>query len=236
MLSVVVPVYNEEATVRGLLRRVLDHPLAGEVIVVDDASRDGTREILRELERKEAPRMRLFLHGENRGKGAALRTAFAHASGDLVLVQDADLEYDPADYERLLQPFRDGVADVVYGSRYAGRARGFRIHTLGNRVLTWFSNLATGLHLTDMETCYKLFRADVLKRIPLRCDRFGFEPEITAKIAALGCRVREVPIRYTPRGYAEGKKIKWKDGVVAVAVILWCAVSGGRRGFPSARR
>ncbi|HJT78066.1 MAG TPA: glycosyltransferase family 2 protein [Gemmataceae bacterium] len=223
-LSVVMPVYNEERWVREVVRRVRQVPLAKELIVVDDGSTDGTRAILRELE-AECPDLRLLLLPCNRGKGAALRAGFRQATGDVVVVQDADLEYDPADYPTLLQPILEGRADVVYGSRLAGGGRrGLGPgQYLANRVLTWLSNRLTGLRLTDMETGSKAFRREVLAGLALESDRFGFEPEITAKVARKrgpAWRVCEVPIRYAGRSYAEGKKIGVKDAFSA----LWCIV------------
>ncbi len=225
ILSVVVPYYNEHATVRSLLRKVAAVPVVGEIIVVDDGSTDGTRESLERIASEwpvEAPPLRILLHGRNLGKGAALRAGFRIATRPLTIVQDADLEYDPAEYPKLIAPILQGDADVVYGSRFAGFPRRvlYFWHSLGNRFLTTLSNMTTNLNLTDMETCYKVFKTDILKSIPLRSNRFGFEPEITAKVAKLGCRVYEVPISYRGRSYSEGKKIGWKDGVQAFAVIL----------------
>jgi glycosyltransferase involved in cell wall biosynthesis len=224
-LSVVIPCYNEAATLRKILRRVADSPVVHEIIVVDDGSRDGTRDILLGLERSwspEDPPLRVILQPVNRGKGAALRAGFARARGELTIVQDADLEYDPREYRKLIQPILDGDADVVYGSRFAGFPRRvlYFWHSLGNRVLTLLSNMATNLNLTDMETCYKVFKTEILRTLPLRSDRFGFEPEITAKLAKLGCRFYEVPISYRGRSYAEGKKIGWRDGLQALGIIL----------------
>jgi glycosyltransferase involved in cell wall biosynthesis len=227
-LTVVVPVYNEERTVVDLLDRVLSAPLPDgmerEIVVVDDASRDGTARALERFDGE--PRLRRFRHEVNRGKGAALRTGFAEARGDFVVVQDADLEYDPAEYGKLLGPVLDGRADVVYGSRFLG-GEAHRVlffwHMVGNRFLTLLSNMTTNLNLTDMETCSKLFRRDVLRRIRIEEDRFGFEPEITAKVAALGVRIYEVGIGYAGRTYEEGKKIGWRDGVRAI----WCIVKYG---------
>ncbi len=225
-LSVVVPVYNERYLVRELLRRVLaveDPSLAAlEVLVVDDGSTDGTRQVLRELAAAE-PRLRYFEHARNQGKGSAIRTGIAAATGDVILFQDADLEYDPRDYPRLVRPILEDGADVVYGSRFlAGdrrRVLQFR-HSRINRILTWLSNLLTNLDLTDMETCYKVFRAELLKSIPLRSDDFGLEPEITAKIAKRGFRIFEVPVSYLGRAQSEGKKIGWRDGFKALGTML----------------
>ena len=223
-LSVVIPVYNEVRTVARLLERVaaVDVGFEKELIVVDDGSGDGTREVLQELGTRH-PQWRILLHPRNQGKGAALRTGFAAATGDIVLVQDADLEYDPAEYPLLLKPILDGHADVVYGSRFLGGGPHrvlFFWHYLGNKVLTTLSNIMTNLNLTDMEVCYKVFRADVVKRLRLRSNRFDFEPEITAKVARMRCRIYEVPISYAGRDYEEGKKIGWRDGVVALWTIL----------------
>ena len=225
-LSVVVPVYNERYLVRDLLARVLSvsDPCLREleVLVIDDGSTDGTREILRQLAAGE-PRLRYLEHTRNMGKGAAVRTGIAAATGDLVLFQDADLEYDPRDYPRLIRPFLEDGADVVYGSRFlaADRRRVLQFrHSRINRLLTWLSNLFTDLDLTDMETCYKVFRTELLKSIPLRSDGFGLEPEITAKIAKRGFRIFEVPVSYLGRTKLEGKKIGWRDGFKAVATIL----------------
>jgi glycosyltransferase involved in cell wall biosynthesis len=218
-LTVVVPVYDEAGTVRALLDRVLASPVDKEVVVVDDGSTDGTRDVLAKLA---DPRVRVILHDRNRGKGAALRTGFAAARGRVVIVQDADLEYDPAEYPALLAPILDGRADAVFGSRFLGGPHRvlYHRHSLGNALLTFLSNLATNLNLTDMETCYKAVRRDVLARIALVEDRFGFEPEVTAKLARAGARVYEIPISYSGRTYEEGKKIGWKDGVRAL-VCVW---------------
>ena len=225
LLSVVVPCFNEASTVREVLQRVASIPVVSEIVVVDDASTDGTREILDEIASAWPPAhppLRLLRHPLNRGKGAALRTGFRHVTGEVTVIQDADLEYDPREYPKLLQPILDGDADVVYGSRFAGFPRRvlYFWHSLGNRLLTTLSNMATDLNLTDIETGYKVFKTDLLRDIPIRCDRFGFEPEITAKIARLGCRVYEVPISYRGRSYSEGKKIGFWDAVKAVGVIL----------------
>jgi glycosyltransferase involved in cell wall biosynthesis len=221
-LSVVIPVYNEERWIRELLRRVRAVPIPKEIIVVDDCSTDGTRAILRELEGED---LRVFYQPVNRGKGAALREGFRHARGDVVLVQDADLEYDPAEYPRLLQPILENRADVVYGSRFIGESHRvlYFWHSVANKVLTTLSNMFTNLNLTDMETCYKVFRREVLQGIELRSDRFGFEPEITAKIAKKrdpSWRIYEVPISYSGRTYEEGKKIGLKDALQAFFCIL----------------
>lgn len=231
-LSVVMPVYNEARWLRAILHRVRAVPLPKEIILVDDCSRDGSRELLAEIEREQAERpdpqniVRVVYQPVNRGKGAALRTGFAEVTGDVVIVQDADLEYFPEDYPALVSPILRGDAEVVYGSRYLGETR--RVlnfwHCLVNRVLTLMSNVTTGLNLTDMETCYKAFRSEVIREIMpnLTCDRFGFEPEVTAAVARRKLRVYETPIRYSPRGYADGKKIGWRDGVRAVACIVGC--------------
>jgi glycosyltransferase involved in cell wall biosynthesis len=238
-LSVVIPVYNEKATIEEILRRVQDTVVRKEIIVVDDCSTDGTRQILEQMaalqgrgEKVMASQdggdpitlgdLRIFFQTANQGKGAALRRGFAESTGDIVLVQDADLEYDPRDYPTLLDPIVDGRADVVYGSRFLGGPQRVHYfwHYVANRVLTLLSDISTNLKLSDMETCYKVFRREVLQGIQVKSDRFGFEPEITAKIAKGKWRIYEVPISYAGRTYEEGKKITWKDGVQA----LWCII------------
>jgi glycosyltransferase involved in cell wall biosynthesis len=221
-LSVVIPAFNEAASVAQVLHRVLRQRPVQEVIVVDDCSTDNTWEVLRKLG-IEDPRVRLLRHEKNQGKGAALRTGFQHTSAPIVIVQDADLEYDPAEYYRVLAPILGGKADVVFGSRFAG-AGAHRVlyywHAVGNKFLTTLSNMATNLNLTDMETCYKAFRREVLERITIQESRFGFEPEITAKVSKLNVRIYEVAISYSGRTYQEGKKINWKDGLSALRCIL----------------
>ncbi len=263
-LSVVVPVYNERDSVREILRRIQAVRIPKEIILIDDFSTDGTRDILQKIEQEERERqaevgrrngdhvprvqqadggetqsnagpktvsppspmneIRVLYHDRNRGKGAALRTGFAHVKGTIVIVQDADLEYDPAEYAQLIAPINDGRADVVFGSRFIGDTHRVLLfwHYLGNKFLTTLSNMFTGLNLTDMETCYKVFRRQALDAISptLKSNRFGFEPEVTAKIAKRGLRVYELPISYSGRDYSEGKKITWKDGIQA----LWCIV------------
>ena len=221
VVSVVVPAYNEAATVETAVRRVRALPLRTEVIVVNDASTDETPAILDRLQ-TDGIVDRVIHHPANRGKGAALRSGFAAATGDVVVVQDADLEYDPADLPALLAPIRSGKADAVFGSRFQGGPHRvlYFWHYVGNRTLTLLSNMFTNLNLTDMETCYKLVRADVLKRLPLKANRFGFEVEITARLAQAGARVWELPISYNGRTYEEGKKITWRDGVAALIHIV----------------
>ncbi len=221
-LSVIIPVYNERDTVELLVKRVEAAPYEKEIILVDDASTDGTREILERLARDQRERVRLLRHPHNRGKGAAIRTAIEHVTGDVIVIQDADLEYDPKDYPALLEPILDGHADVVFGNRFHGGPHRvlYFWHYVGNRVLTTLCNMVTNLNLSDMEVGYKVFRADVLQRLRLRSDRFSIEPEFTVKVAKLGCRVYEVPIAYHGRTYAEGKKITWRDGIAALYYIL----------------
>jgi len=225
ILSVVIPVYNEIDTIDEILRQVkeVDVGMEKEIVLIDDCSKDGTRERLQAIEKEEAENnIRVFYHAENQGKGAALRTGFQNVTGDITLVQDADLEYSPQEYPQLLKPILDGRADVVYGSRFLGgphRVLSFW-HYMVNRFLTFLSNMFTNLNLTDMETCYKVFKTSLLKDIPLKSDRFGFEPEITAKIAKRKFRIYETPISYSGRDYSEGKKINWKDGIAALFHII----------------
>jgi glycosyltransferase involved in cell wall biosynthesis len=221
-ISVVIPCYNEKNTIHEIVRRVRGAPLPpDEIVIVDDASTDGTREI---LETEIAPLVaKVLRHERNAGKGAALRTGFAGVTGDIVIVQDADLEYDPREYSKLVQPILDGRADAVFGSRFIGSEPHrvvFFWHMVANRLLTLLSNMLTNINLTDMETCHKAFRREVLERVKIEENRFGFEPEITAKVARLGCTIFEVGISYSGRTYSEGKKINWRDGVRAVYVIL----------------
>ena len=222
-LSIVIPCYNEIKTIHLVVDKILslNLPIPYEIVIIDDCSKDGTGEYLKTLSVRE--NIRILFHDVNRGKGAALRTGFFKADGDVILIQDADLEYDPSEYPKLLKPILDGKADVVYGSRFIGGDE-HRVlyfwHSVGNRFLTLLSNMFTNLNLTDMEVCYKVFRKSVLDKIVLQEDRFGFEPEVTAKISHLNCSVYEVGISYSGRTYAEGKKINWKDGVRAIYVIL----------------
>jgi len=219
-LSVVMPVFNEAATVADVIRTVLAQRPVRQLVVVDDASTDGTWEKLQPLAQSE-PRIHLARHEVNQGKGAALRTGIAHATAPIVIIQDADLEYDPSEYFRLLVPILSGKADVVFGSRFTG-SDAHRVlyywHSVGNKILTTLSNMATGVNLTDMEVCYKIFRREIIQKIKIEENRFGFEPEITAKVARLKVRIYEAAISYNGRTYAEGKKIGWRDGFHA----LWC--------------
>jgi SAM-dependent methyltransferase len=226
-LSVVIPAYNEASTIEEIIRRVQEAPFAKEIIVVDDGSTDGTRDILAGIA---APNTRVILHDVNRGKGGALRTGLAAAAGQYVIIQDADLEYDPRDYQVLLAPLVSGDADVVFGSRFLGGSRRvlFFWHMVANKILTLASNMVTNLNLTDMETGYKAFRRDVVRRLTIESRRFDVEPEITAKVARLGCRVYEVPISYHGRSYEEGKKIGWRDAFAALVAILRYGLLGGR--------
>ncbi|MDO4575906.1 MAG: glycosyltransferase family 2 protein [Planctomycetia bacterium] len=232
LLSVVIPVYNEEKTLSVLLKAVAEVPIRKQIILVDDCSQDGSREVMQQLAETyhDDPMNQLSLqyHEVNRGKGAALRTGFAHATGDVVIIQDADLEYNPNEYPRLLKPILDGKADVVFGSRFLGDQPHrvlFYWHSMGNKFLTTLSNCFTGLNLTDMETCYKLFRREVLEQIlpELQQNRFGFEPEVTARVARKGFRVYEMSVSYSGRTYQEGKKIGWRDGCKAI----WCILKYG---------
>jgi glycosyltransferase involved in cell wall biosynthesis len=221
-LSVVMPAYNEEATIAKVIQRVLAQRPVQELIVVDDCSKDGTWQVLQSLERQDK-RLRLIRHDINQGKGAALRTGFRHASAPVVIIQDADFEYSPTEYYLVLSPILTGKADVVYGSRFIGSGAHrvlYYWHSVGNKFLTTLSNMATNLNLTDMETCYKTFRREVIEKITIEENRFGFEPEITAKVSKLKLRVYEVAISYHGRTYEEGKKINWRDGVSALRCIL----------------
>lgn len=222
-LSILIPVYNERETIGQILSRVRQAPVADldmEIVVVDDGSTDGTREFLSSL--PPAGELKVFFLPKNQGKGAAIREGLKHATGDIILIQDADLEYDPGEYPRLLHPILEGKADVVYGSRFLGGPHRvlFFWHYAGNKLLTLLSNILTNLNLTDMETGYKVFRSDVIKKIRINSNRFGFEPEVTAKVASLKCRIYETPISYWGRDYSEGKKLTWKDGLVALYCVI----------------
>ena len=221
-LSVIMPVFNERATVAGIIETVLLQPQVAELIVVNDASSDGTRDELERIKNSDS-RLRVYHHDKNQGKGAALRTGIARATADIVIIQDADLEYDPAEYPILLHPILSGKADAVFGSRFIG-SQEHRVlyfwHSMGNRFLTLMSNMFTNLNLTDMETGYKAVRREIIQSIPIEENRFGFEPEITAKLSKKGVRIYEVSVSYHGRTYAEGKKINWKDGVRAI----WCII------------
>ena len=221
-LSVVIPVFNEHTTLNKLLERVKKVEYDKEIILVDDGSTDGTREYLQKMAEKPEEGIRIFFHEKNKGKGAALRTGFREVQGDVVIIQDADLEYDPQEYPNLLAPILDGRADVVYGSRFLGGPHRvlFYWHYLGNKILTLISNMLTNLNLSDMETCYKVFRADVVKNLNLTANRFDIEPEITVKLARKGYRIYETPISYSGRDYSEGKKITWKDALPAVWALI----------------
>ena len=221
-ISVVMPVYNEIGTIDEILTRVQAVAMEKEIVIVDDYSTDGTRERLKEIEKGHG-NVKVFYHERNQGKGAALRTGFKSAAGDVVIVQDADLEYDPKEYFLLLEPILDGRADVVYGSRFLGGPHRvlFFWHYVGNKFLTLLCNAFTNLNLTDMETCYKVFKREILEGMDLKSNRFGFEPEFTIKIAKKKLRIYEVPISYSGRTYAEGKKIGWKDGLAAIFTIFW---------------
>lgn len=228
-LSVLVPVYNEERTLEEIVRRVCAVPIAKEIIFVDDGSKDRSREILTRLQEENQRRsdplnnFKVFFQEQNQGKGAAIKAALGQVTGDVVIIQDADLEYDPKDYPSLIEPIQAGLADVVYGTRFAGGGAHrvlFFWHSLGNRLLTLLSNMLTNLNLSDMEVGYKVFRADILKGVDLQSKRFGFEPEITVKLAKKHCRFYEVPIAYHGRTYEEGKKITWKDGLAALYYMI----------------
>lgn len=217
-LSVIIPVYNEAGTILEIIQRVKEAPFEKEIIVVDDSSTDGTASLLKE----NSEGIKALFHDRNKGKGAAIRTALPHINGEIAIIQDADLEYHPSEYPRLISPILNGVADVVYGSRFQGGTHRvlYFWHSVGNQIITTLSNMLTDLNLSDMETGYKVFRSEVLKKVKIESNRFGFEPEITAKIAKMGCRVYEVPISYWGRDYSEGKKINWKDGLAALYWII----------------
>lgn len=221
-VGVVIPVYNEGRTLHLIVSKVLARPEVAELVIVNDCSTDGTWNAMQELAKQDT-RIRIFTHDVNQGKGAALRTGFEHVKSEIIIIQDADLEYDPDEYPRLLQPILNGKADVVFGSRFLGSGM-HRVlyfwHFLGNQFLTYLSNMFTNLNLTDMETCYKVFRKEVLKKIKIEENRFGFEPEITAKVAKMKISIYEVSISYYGRTYEEGKKIGWKDGVHAILCIV----------------
>lgn len=222
-LSIVIPIYNEAEHLEEILRQIeaVEIGMEKELILVDDCSTDGTRDILKKLEESTENTAKIFYHEINRGKGATVRTGFEHISGDITLVQDADLEYDPNDYPKLLEPILEDRADVVYGSRFMeGRQEGLLRSYLANRFLTFLANVVNGTNLTDMETCYKVIKTDILKDISLSSDRFGFEPEITAKLAKRKCKIIDVPISYRGRDYDEGKTVSWKDGIAAVIHIF----------------
>jgi glycosyltransferase involved in cell wall biosynthesis len=234
-ISVIIPVYNERGTIAEVIRRVQEQPFEKEIVVVDDCSTDGTRDLLQGTQWPD--NVHILYHRKNQGKGAAIRTALDTVSKDIIIIQDADLEYNPNDFANVLKPILDGVADVVYGSRFLGGPHRvlYFWHYVANRGLTLLSNMATDLNLTDMETCYKIFRAEIIQSMILESDRFGFEPEVTAKIARMGCRVYEVPISYYGRTYAEGKKIGWRDGVNALGCIARFAVVDRLLNKPAAR-
>ncbi len=235
-LSVLIPIFNERQWIEELVGRALRQKIPGidqtEIIIVDDGSTDGTREIVRSLAARHPDKIQPVFHEKNSGKGSALKSAIERMSGDICIIQDADLEYDPTDYPFILAPIISGSADCVYGSRFVGSQSKrvlFFWHYLGNKFLTLLSNMFTNLNLTDMETCYKAFRCDILKTIPIRCQRFGFEPEITAKIAKRKCRIFEVGISYNGRTYEQGKKIGWVDGVKAIFIIIFFGIINDSR-------
>lgn len=218
VLSVIMPVYNERGTIREIVRRVMDLPVDKELIIVDDGSTDGTRDVLSSLS---SANIKILFHDKNKGKGAAIRTGIAEAAGEFIVIQDADLEYDPHDYLSLLEAALPGKADVVYGSRFRGEYSDFStLHWWGNKFLTFAANLIYGSRLSDVETCYKLFRTSILRSIKLRAERFDFEPEVTAKLLRKGIRIAEVPISYTGRKFTEGKKITWRDGFSALRTLI----------------
>ena len=219
-LSIVIPIYNERETLETLIAKVNSVDYDKEILLIDDFSSDGTREVLKRYENKE--NFQVLYHDHNQGKGAALRTGFSNVNGDIIIIQDADLEYNPADYGTLIEPILDGRADVVYGSRFLGGPHRVLLfwHSIGNMVLTTFSNMLTNINLTDMETGYKVFTKRVNDTLTFKCDRFGFEPEFTAKVAKNNFRIYEVPISYNGRDYSEGKKITWKDGIAAIWYII----------------
>jgi glycosyltransferase involved in cell wall biosynthesis len=228
-LSILVPVFNESKTLEEAIRRVRSVRLPKEIIVIDDASTDGSRDLLKRLAAEMNPggdslnELKALFQSVNQGKGAALRAGVKHVTGDIVIIQDADLEYNPQDYTKLLEPILTGDADVVYGTRFHGGGPHrvlFFWHYVGNQILTFFSNMLTNLNLSDMEVGYKVFKTDVIKKVEIKSNRFGFEPEVTVKVAKLGCRVYEVPISYHGRTYAEGKKITWKDGIKAIYALI----------------
>jgi glycosyltransferase involved in cell wall biosynthesis len=220
-LSIIVPVYNEEKTLLPLLKKVQNVKLLGlkkQIILVNDGSTDKTADVIKKIK---IPGIQIYQHDKNRGKGAAIRTAIPHTTGDFVIIQDADLEYDPADYEIILKPLLEGKADVVYGSRFKGVSRAFLFwHYVGNKLLTFITNILYDTILTDMETCYKAFKGDLIRSIKLRSNRFDFEPEVTAKVLKRGVKLFEVPINYDGRNFDEGKKITWRDGVVALVCLI----------------
>lgn len=221
-VSVVIPVYNEVGTIEKIVSRVQAVPLEKGIIIVDDSSNDGTRKLLKKISQNQE-NVKVLYHNHNQGKGAALRTGFNKVIGDIVIIQDADLEYNPKEYPKLLQPILDNRADVVYGSRFLGGPHRvlFFWHYIGNKLLTLLSNAVNNLNLTDMETSYKAFKSEILNEIKIKSNRFGFEPEFTAKVAKKRYRIYEVPISYSGRNYSEGKKITWKDGIIAIFTILW---------------
>lgn len=218
-ISVIIPVFNEKETVQQILEKVKNVDIEKEIIIIDDCSTDGTREILEKIKDSS---IEVVYHSENKGKGAAIRTAQGcHINGDVVIIQDADLEYQPEDYLKLIKPIQDGFADVVYGSRFLGSHRVFMFwHYFGNKLLTWLTNVLYNTMLTDMETCYKVFRVEIFKRLNIKSNRFDFEPEVTARIFKKNLRVVEVPITHYGRGYKEGKKITWKDGFIAIWTLI----------------